>query len=184
MTEATKTAQVSALEPKTKLTGKVVKTTLAGVLVDIGQELPGVIHISQLQKEQVNKPEDVFTFSTPDVVEQDMAADAEFDMTNIKVVPNPYLNSSLYEPDQFDRRIKFTNLPYECTIKVFNLAGDHVVTLEKEASDDSYYTWNMLTQHGLPLASGLYIYIVTAPDGGEYVGKMAIFTEVEQLDTF
>jgi ribosomal protein S1 len=59
MTEATNSAQVSALEPKTKLSGKVVKTTLAGVLVDIGQELPGVIHISQLQKDQVNKPEDV-----------------------------------------------------------------------------------------------------------------------------
>ena len=59
MTEAKNTAQVSALEPKTKLTGKVVKTTLAGVLLDIGQELPGVIHISQLQKEQINKPEDV-----------------------------------------------------------------------------------------------------------------------------
>jgi ribosomal protein S1 len=59
MTEATVTAQVSALEPKTKITGRVVKTTLAGVLVDIGQELPGVIHISQLQKEQINKPEDV-----------------------------------------------------------------------------------------------------------------------------
>ena len=59
MSETKTTAQVSALEPKTKLTGKVVKTTLAGVLVDIGQELPGVIHISQLQKEQINKPEDV-----------------------------------------------------------------------------------------------------------------------------
>ena len=59
MTEATVTTQVSAVKPKTKLAGKVVKTTLAGVLVDIGQELPGVIHISQLQKEQINKPEDV-----------------------------------------------------------------------------------------------------------------------------
>jgi len=59
MTEAKNTAQVSALEPKTKLTGKVVKTTLAGVLLDIGHELPGVIHISQLQKDQVNKPEEV-----------------------------------------------------------------------------------------------------------------------------
>jgi small subunit ribosomal protein S1 len=59
MTEETVSAQVSALEPKTKLSGKVVKTTLAGVLVDIGQELPGVIHISQLQKDQVNKPEEV-----------------------------------------------------------------------------------------------------------------------------
>lgn len=59
MTEEKTSAQVSALEPKTKLKGKVVKTTLAGVLVDIGQDLPGVIHISQLQKDQINKPEDV-----------------------------------------------------------------------------------------------------------------------------
>lgn len=59
MAEATTPAQGSALEPKTKLTGKVVKTTLAGVLVDIGRELPGVIHISQLRKDQVNKAEEV-----------------------------------------------------------------------------------------------------------------------------
>src|SRR5574338_223060 len=53
------TALVSAIEPKTKLSGKVIKTTLAGALVDVGQEIPGVIHISQLQKEPVNKVEDV-----------------------------------------------------------------------------------------------------------------------------
>jgi small subunit ribosomal protein S1 len=48
-----------ALEPKTKITGKVVKTTLAGVIVDLGLPLPGVIHISQLQKDPVNRVEDV-----------------------------------------------------------------------------------------------------------------------------
>ncbi len=48
-----------ALEPKTKLSGKILKTTLAGALVDIGQSVPGVIHISQLQQEAVNKVEDV-----------------------------------------------------------------------------------------------------------------------------
>src|SRR5690349_9425671 len=52
-------APVSALEPKTKLSGKILKTTLAGALVDVGQALPGVIHISQLQKEATNKVEDV-----------------------------------------------------------------------------------------------------------------------------
>ncbi len=52
-------APAVALEPKTKLSGKILKTTLAGALVDIGQNLPGVIHISQLQKEAVNKVEDV-----------------------------------------------------------------------------------------------------------------------------
>src|SRR3989304_7311647 len=52
-------APVMALEPKTKLSGKILKTTLAGALVDIGQNIPGVIHISQLQKDAVNKVEDV-----------------------------------------------------------------------------------------------------------------------------
>jgi ribosomal protein S1 len=47
------------LEPKTKLSGKVLKTTLAGALVDVGQNLPGVIHISQLSTEPINKVEDV-----------------------------------------------------------------------------------------------------------------------------
>lgn len=55
----TDTTLVNALEPKTKLTGKILKTTLAGALVDIGQPLPGVLHISQLQKEPVNKVEDI-----------------------------------------------------------------------------------------------------------------------------
>ncbi|MEK6751690.1 MAG: S1 RNA-binding domain-containing protein [Chloroflexota bacterium] len=52
-------APAVALELKTKLSGKILKTTLAGALVDIGQSLPGVIHISQLQTEAVNKVEDV-----------------------------------------------------------------------------------------------------------------------------
>ncbi|HNK63780.1 MAG TPA: S1 RNA-binding domain-containing protein [Anaerolineales bacterium] len=52
-------APAVALEPKTKLNGKILKTTLAGALVDIGQSLPGVIHISQLSDKAVNKVEDV-----------------------------------------------------------------------------------------------------------------------------
>jgi len=47
------------LEPKTKLSGKVLKTTLAGALVDVGQNIPGVLHISQLSNEAINKVDDV-----------------------------------------------------------------------------------------------------------------------------
>jgi ribosomal protein S1 len=49
----------ATLEPKAKLSGKVLKTTLAGALVDVGQSIPGVIHISQLSTEPINKVEDV-----------------------------------------------------------------------------------------------------------------------------
>ena len=52
-------ASVATLEPKTKLSGKILKTTLAGALVDVGQSIPGVIHISQLSNDPVNKVEDV-----------------------------------------------------------------------------------------------------------------------------
>jgi ribosomal protein S1 len=48
-----------AIEPKRKFSGRVVKTTMAGALVDIGVGLPGVVHISQISKEPVNKVEDV-----------------------------------------------------------------------------------------------------------------------------
>jgi ribosomal protein S1 len=48
-----------AIEPKMRFTGKIVKTSLAGAVVDIGQKIPGVIHISQLQKEPVNRVEDI-----------------------------------------------------------------------------------------------------------------------------
>jgi len=52
-------ASTATLEPKTKLSGKILKTTLAGALVDVGQNIPGVIHISQLSKDSVNKVDDV-----------------------------------------------------------------------------------------------------------------------------
>ncbi|MCC6299867.1 MAG: S1 RNA-binding domain-containing protein [Anaerolineales bacterium] len=52
-------APTAALEPKTKLSGKILKTTLAGALVDVGQNIPGVLHISQLSKDSINKVDDV-----------------------------------------------------------------------------------------------------------------------------
>jgi len=47
------------LKSKTQLTGKVVKITLAGAIVDVGQAVPGIVHISQLQSEPVKRVEDV-----------------------------------------------------------------------------------------------------------------------------
>ena len=40
---------LSEIKRKTRFTGKVIKTSLAGAIVDIGLEVPGVIHISQLR---------------------------------------------------------------------------------------------------------------------------------------
>lgn len=54
-----KPKSIEDLKPKQKLSGTVVKTTLAGILVDIGLEIPGVVHLSRMQDEPVNRAEDV-----------------------------------------------------------------------------------------------------------------------------
>lgn len=59
MSTSADTAVSTELKPKTRLTGKVVKTTLAGAVVDIGQNVPGILHISQIQAEPVKRIEDV-----------------------------------------------------------------------------------------------------------------------------
>lgn len=56
---STETTATVAIEPKQKFSGRVVKTTMAGALVDIGVGVPGVVHISQISKEPVNKVEEV-----------------------------------------------------------------------------------------------------------------------------
>jgi small subunit ribosomal protein S1 len=56
---STDSAATVAIEPKQKFSGRVVKTTMAGALIDVGVGLPGVVHISQISKEPVNKVEDV-----------------------------------------------------------------------------------------------------------------------------
>lgn len=50
---------IQELKRKMKFTGTVLKTTLAGAVVDIGMPVPGVIHISQLQEQATNRVEDV-----------------------------------------------------------------------------------------------------------------------------
>lgn len=57
--ETTSVPDLSEIKRKQQFTGTVVKTTLAGALVNIGLETPGVVHISQLQAEPVNRVEDV-----------------------------------------------------------------------------------------------------------------------------
>jgi small subunit ribosomal protein S1 len=51
--------RLEEIKRKAQYTGTVVKTTLAGAIVDIGVGVPGVVHISQLQKDPVNRVEDV-----------------------------------------------------------------------------------------------------------------------------
>jgi small subunit ribosomal protein S1 len=51
--------ELNSLKRKTHFTGTVIKTTLAGAVIDVGLDVPGVVHISQLQIDPVNRVEEV-----------------------------------------------------------------------------------------------------------------------------
>jgi ribosomal protein S1 len=74
---------------KMHFTGKVVKTTLAGAVVDIGLDKPGVVHIAHISKDPVKRVEDVIqTGQEVDVWVRRLHQNAKhIDLTMIEPLP-------------------------------------------------------------------------------------------------
>jgi len=58
-----------------------------------------------------------------------------------------------------------------------------VRTIQKN-DNTSQISWDLLTDKGLPVASGIYLFHVDAPNIGTKTGKVAIFMEKERLNTY
>ncbi len=128
----------------------------------------------------INTPVDTFKF----VAKAPSFTQDESDLDNIKVVPNPFYLYGPYDPSVGTYEIKFHNLPSKCKITIYNLAGEYIREIEKDDPSTNFATWNAQTENGLPVASGIYLWVVDAPGFGQKIGKMAIFTEVEVLKTY
>lgn len=113
------------------------------------------------------------------------------DLSKIRAVPNPYYAHSQYELSQFDRVLKFTNIPgaNEVTIRIFNLGGELVRTIRRSAVNgdnmsSSQITWDLGTENRLPVASGIYIARIDVKGIGATTLRIAVFIEQERLDNF
>lgn len=131
---------------------------------------------------KINTTADVFTFSGSAPITASTGPASSLD--DIKTVPNPFYLFSSYDPSPANKVIKFTNLPAKATITIYNLSGDFVARIEKDDPATSIAQWDVRTDNGLPVASGIYIYHVNAPGFGEKIGKMAVFTEQEILQIY
>jgi hypothetical protein len=66
-------------------------------------------------------------------------------------------------------------LPAVCTIRIYTVTGALVKTLSKNSGpENGSLTWDLVTEDGMDIAYGIYIYHVDAPGVGEYIGKFAI----------
>jgi hypothetical protein len=154
----------------------------AGVEPPFGQTCPEQGTVFRITTAKPNTQVDVFTLTTAGSQPTAVAATGEELLQDIKAVPNPYYLFSEYDPSTRNHLIKFINLPDECTIDIYTLSGDLVETVVHEGGLEEF--WDLENRFGIPVASGIYIYVVDAPGLGEMVGKMAIFTEVELLDQY
>lgn len=125
--------------------------------------------------------EDEFTFSTSrssyDV------NDAREQLDKIKVVPNPYVVTNVFEQPlppnvrgRGERIINFTNVPPGARIHIYSSAGDHIRTLEHDGNlEVGSVTWDVRTKEGLDVAYGVYFYIVEVEGiSDKKKGKIAV----------
>ncbi|MEI7811353.1 MAG: hypothetical protein WCJ01_02890 [Ignavibacteria bacterium] len=125
------------------------------------------------------KQDDIFTFTTKASSVDNTLAGGQLD--KISVVPNPYITVAAWEPRTLnqsgrgDRKIDFVHLPAKCTVRIYTLAGALVKTIEKDTGpDNGSVSWNLVSEDGMEIAYGVYIYHVDAPGIGEHVGKFAV----------
>jgi hypothetical protein len=97
----------------------------------------------------------------------------------INIVPNPYYAYADYERNRLDTRIKITNLPERCTVKIYTVNGKLVRTFKKDSPITSL-DWDLNNHKGIPVASGVYLVHVDVPDIGEVVLKF--FGGMRQID--
>ena len=97
------------------------------------------------------------------------------------MVPNPYKGASDYELSNLNDVVRFTNMPEQATVRIFTLAGTLVKTLVK-SGPAATIDWDLLTEEGLPVASGMYLIHVEVPGVGEKVIKFGVVKKRIQLD--
>lgn len=113
----------------------------------------------------------------------------------VGVYPNPYrVNAAWDGGTSKTRRLNFYNLPPRCEIRVYTLAGEIVAQMEHDAAsyrgDTRWYddfggrdrllpggehSWDLLSESGLSLSTGLYLFSVKDVDSGAIqTGKFAL----------
>jgi hypothetical protein len=125
---------------------------------------------------------DEFTFTTTAPGYSQSLAASQVDQIN--VFPNPYYAVNTEELNKYQRFVTFSHLPDRATIRIFNLAGVLVRTIEKTAAGQ-YERWDLANDAGLPVASGLYIAYIDMPEvGTTKILKLSVIQEQQILDRY
>lgn len=160
-----------------RLTWRITYRQPAGIGYQPQYPQPGDIY--QISTSKQFSSNDYFSFNTKSSsVDIEKAKTA---LDKVSVVPNPYVATASWEKRNLnqtgrgERRIDFINLPSTCTIRIYTVAGQLVKTLYKDTSPtDGTISWNLVSDDGMDISYGLYLYHIDAPEVGTHIGRFAI----------
>jgi len=140
-----------------------------------------VININYANPVQIGA--DTYTFSTP-VATSYSDAQAQKDVEKINAFPNPYYGFHYRETTREGKYVTFSHMPARATIRVFDLAGVLVRTIEKD-SPDQFTRWNLQNNNNYPVASGIYVVYIDMPElGTTKILKLAVIQEEQILRVY
>ena len=98
-------------------------------------------------------------------------------LERIHTVPDPYYGSSAFDPSPSAPRLRFVNLPARATIRIYSLSGVLVdVITHDDPSGSGVVEWNLLSRRNYRVASGVYLYHVSIPEGRQHIGRFTVIT--------
>ncbi len=140
-----------------------------------------VVKITYNNPLQVGK--DTFAFTIPK--SQYSSNKAQQDVTKINVFPNPYYGYQDRETSRAGKYVTFSHLPNRAIIRIFDLSGVLVRTINKNDNTSQFVTWNLQNDNNYPVASGIYVVYIDMPDlGTTKILKLAVLMEEQILNVY
>ncbi len=98
---------------------------------------------------------------------------ANADLSQVLVVPNPFIAADEIQRGFGLQQILFTNLPPQATIRIYTISGNLLRVIE-HLDESGTEAWDVRTRFDLIVASGNYYFHVTTPDGRTSLGRFAV----------
>jgi hypothetical protein len=150
--------------------------------------MPATGNVLRIISTKPNTTADTYTLNSASAKATASASLQKASAEKVGVFPNPYYAFNSAETNRFARFVTFNNLPVKVKIRIFNLAGQLVRTLDKDDSNQ-YLQWDLNNYANFPVASGMYLAHVemTLPADNSVISKVlkiAVIQEQEILNTY
>jgi hypothetical protein len=103
----------------------------------------------------------------------EVVGEAQLDL--VHTIPDPYYAVSQFDLSPASKELRFVNLPVKATIRIYSMSGVLVdIVNHDDPTGGGNAPWDLRNRSDQFVASGVYFYHVSTPDGKSRVGKFTV----------